>query len=184
MDALSLPRRIAAVLAVTALAAACSSGAAAGPTSPAQPSSAAGGSGSITVNVAQAANLGAYLTGADGKSLYLLTKDSVGTSTCTGACATTWPPFVLQAGQTVVAGSGVMGTLSTIKRADGSDQVAVNGLPLYYFSGDTASGQTNGEGFKGIWFIASPSGTTVGSGAGSPEASPSATKKSGGGYGY
>lgn len=182
MDALTLPRRIAGALAVTALVAACSSGATPVPTTaPAQPSSAAGGSGAMTVNVAQAANLGAYLTSPDGRSLYMLTKDSSGTSTCTGQCAATWPPFVLQQGQTVVAGSGVTGTLSTIKRPDGTDQVAINGLPLYNFSGDTAAGQTNGQGYKGVWFLASPSGTTVG-GSGSPAASPASSK--GSGYGY
>ena len=182
MDALTGSRRIAGALAVAAFVAACSSGGATpSPTAAAQPSSAAQGSGSVsTVAVQQSAAFGAYLAGQDGKALYLLTKDSSGTSTCTGQCASNWPPFTLGSGQTVVAGSGVTGTLSTIKRSDGSDQVAINGLPLYYFKGDTAAGQTNGQGTGGVWFLASPSGTTVG-GGGAPAASPAG---SGGRYTY
>jgi predicted lipoprotein with Yx(FWY)xxD motif len=36
-------------------------------------------------------------------------------------------------------------------------QVEYNGHPLYTFSGDSASGQTTGEGFGGIWHVVSPS---------------------------
>lgn len=189
MDALTRPGRIVGALAVALLVAACSSqgggGASTAPSTAAQPSAAAAGSGGVyTVSVTQGA-MGAHITGEDGKTLYLLTKDSAGTSTCTDQCAAAWPPFTLDTGETVVAGSGVTGSLGTIKRPDGSDQVAINGIPLYYFSGDTASGQTNGQGYKGIWFVVSPSGTAVGAEAASPAASPSSTKSSGGGgYGY
>ncbi len=48
------------------------------------------------------------------------------------------------------------GTLTTFARADGSQQVAYNGEPLYYFTGDTAPGDANGEGVGGVWFIATP----------------------------
>ncbi|HJW21883.1 MAG TPA: hypothetical protein VJ506_05585 [Candidatus Limnocylindrales bacterium] len=173
MNALTGPRRIAGALAVAAFVAACSSGGATpSPTAAPQSSSSAQASGSVyTVAVQQSAAFGAYLAGEDGKALYLLTKDSSGTSTCTGQCASNWPPFTLDTGETVVAGSGVTGTLSTIKRPDGSDQVAINGLPLYYFKGDTAAGQTNGQGANGVWFLSSPTGTTVGA-AGSPASSP------------
>jgi predicted lipoprotein with Yx(FWY)xxD motif len=117
--------------------------------------------------------MGSYLVGEDGKTLYLLTKDSAGNSTCTGTCATNWPPFTLDNGETVAAGSGVTGTIGTITRSDGTTQVAINGVPLYYFKGDSAAGDTNGQGVQGVWFLASPSGTPVG-------ATPSAS----GGYSY
>jgi predicted lipoprotein with Yx(FWY)xxD motif len=134
-----------------------------------------GASGGVAyvVTVANDAKLGAYLTGEDGKSLYLLGTDSSGKSTCANDCAANWPPFTLDAGETVSAGSGVTGTIATFTRDDGSTQVTINGLPLYYFAGDTAAGQTNGQGIGGKWYVASPAGTPVGaSGAGaSPKAS-------------
>lgn len=153
------------------------------PTLAPQSSSAAAASGAtLTVEVHQDATLGAFLTDQDGNSLYMLTKDSPGTSTCTAACATTWPPFVLTSGQTAVAGTGVMGTLGAITRPDGGQQVAINGIPLYHFSGDSAAGQTNGQGFKGIWFLVSPSGTAVASSTTSPGSGASPTSGTKPGY--
>jgi predicted lipoprotein with Yx(FWY)xxD motif len=174
-------RGLAAALAVAALAAGCGAGAGyggqpSGPTatpaaSAGTPSTSAGPAGTAyTVEIHQDATLGAFLTGEDGRSLYVLTKDSVGTSTCSGACATAWPPFLLEPGETVAAGSAVSGTLATITRGDGSTQVTINGLPLYYFAGDDGAGQTNGQGVNGVWFLVAPDGTTVGqsAGAGAP----------------
>jgi predicted lipoprotein with Yx(FWY)xxD motif len=136
-------------------------------------SPAASGGEAYVVNVANAA-VGAYLTGEDGKALYLLATDTSGKSTCANECAANWPPFMLDAGETVSAGSGVTGTVATFTRDDGTTQVTINGLPLYYFAGDTAAGQTNGQGFGGKWYVASPAGTPVGAaGAG---ASPKASK--------
>jgi len=133
----------------------------------ASPATTPGGSGATGdeyhVEIANSATLGDYLVGEDGRALYLLTKDSSGTSTCTASCAVTWPPFTLDAGETAVAGAGVTGAIAPITRADGSKQVAINGLPLYYYSGDTAAGQTNGQNVGGVWYLASPDGATVGS---------------------
>jgi predicted lipoprotein with Yx(FWY)xxD motif len=129
----------------------------------------AGGSPEAYVVGVMQGTLGAYLVGEDGKTLYILTKDSAGTSTCSGGCATAWPPFTLDEGETVSAGTGVTATIATIKRPDGSDQVAINGQPLYYYAGDSAAGDTNGQGSNGVWFVAAPGGGGVGapaSGAG------------------
>jgi len=165
-----------AVAAVIVIVAGCAQGGAASPTPTAAPaasqpagSEAASAPGEVYTVAMQQGSLGAFLTGEDGKSLYMLAKDSSGTSTCTGSCATKWPPFTLDAGETAVAGSGVAGTLGTITRPDGSTQVAIGGLPLYYFSGDSAAGQTNGQGYDGVWFLAGPDGkplTSAGSSSG------------------
>jgi predicted lipoprotein with Yx(FWY)xxD motif len=107
-----------------------------------------------TVNAVQDATLGGYLTGDDGRTLYIFTNDSAGTSTCTGDCAASWPPFTLEEGQTTAGGSGVTGAFGTTSRDDGSTQVTYNGAPLYYFAADTAPGATNGQGVGGVWFVA------------------------------
>lgn len=148
----------------------------AGATSPgASGPDAAGSPGVYSVDLHQDASLGSILAGEDGKTLYLLTKDPKGSSSCTGNCATTWPPFTLDAGESAIAGSGVTGTIATIKRPDGSAQVAINGAPLYYYSGDSGPGDTQGEGSNGVWFVVGADGSAVEAPA------PSAT---GGGYHY
>src|SRR5437867_4419145 len=73
-----------------------------------------------------------------------------------GACATTWPPFTVDSKDQLKAGTGVTGALDMISRDDGSKQVTYKGAPLYYYSGDTKAGDTNGEGFAGKWFVAAP----------------------------
>jgi len=157
-----------ALFAVVALAlAACSTGASPSPAAPTvaptptvAPSAAASPSeaaGAYTLNVATGAP-GMYLTGEDGRALYTFKPDeaAAGTSTCNGDCATNWPPLTLDSGETAAAGTGVSGTIATITRADGSTQVTYNGKPLYYFKGDAAAGDTNGQGKAGNWFVATP----------------------------
>jgi predicted lipoprotein with Yx(FWY)xxD motif len=101
-----------------------------------------------------------FLTDSAGRTLYLWTADKGMTSTCNGACATAWPP--LTAKGTPTSGPGVTASnLGTTNRSDGSKQVTYAGHPLYYFSGDTGAGQTNGEGSNGFgspWFVVAPSG--------------------------
>jgi predicted lipoprotein with Yx(FWY)xxD motif len=100
--------------------------------------------------------LGTYLTGPNGMTLYLFTKDSENTSACAGDCAAAWPPLLATAGQAVTAGDGVPGALSTFAREDGSMQVAYDGTPLYYFAADKAPGDTTGQGVNDVWFIVEP----------------------------
>ena len=146
------PRVAALFGALTLILSACGAygGASTAPSS--APSTAPGGTVQ-TVNAVQDATLGAYLTGEGGRTLYIFTNDSA-TSTCTGGCADSWPPFTLEADDTVAGGAGVTGTFGTTDRDDGSKQVTYNGAPLYYFGADTATGTTNGQGVGGAWFVA------------------------------
>ena len=114
--------------------------------------------GPATLAVSQNATLASFLIGANGMTVYLFTKDSPGTSTCAGNCATTWPP-VLSNGAPI-AGTGVdAALLGTITRADGSVQVTYNSWPLYYYSKDAAAGDTTGEGFGGYWHVITATGS-------------------------
>ena len=99
-----------------------------------------------------------FLTGEDGKTLYVFTPDSANTSTCVDACATSWPPLVVDSTDTLKAGDGVTGKLTTFARPDGTMQVAYNGIPLYYFAKDAKAGDVTGQGVGGKWFVASPTG--------------------------
>jgi predicted lipoprotein with Yx(FWY)xxD motif len=135
--------------------------------------------GSATVKGASTS----VLVAQDGKTLYYFTPDSAGgMPTCTGDCAKAWPPLTVAA---PTAGSGVTGTLTVVMGANG-DQVTYNNHPLYEYSGDTASGQANGEGLLGKWFVATPTlaaGAASG-GSTSPSTGGSTGGSSGGSGGY
>jgi predicted lipoprotein with Yx(FWY)xxD motif len=118
--------------------------------------SAAGSPERYAINAGTVAALGTILTGERGRTLYTYARDTAGSSACTDSCATNWPPFTEGAGDTVTVGSGVTGTLSTITRADGSRQVTYRGSPLYYYAGDAAPGDVNGQGAGGVWYAAEP----------------------------
>jgi predicted lipoprotein with Yx(FWY)xxD motif len=142
---------------------ACASAAA----TPAAPAAAT----SITIGMTNNQTLGAYLTGQNGMTLYVLTKDIPDTSTCSGSCSTTWPPLAVASGATITAPSGAAGTFATVARSDGTVQVTYNHMPLYYYSGDSVAGDTNGQGTDGVWFVAPLSGSV---GTAAPATSPAA----------
>ncbi|SEO24863.1 COG4315 family predicted lipoprotein [Actinacidiphila rubida] len=107
--------------------------------------------------------LGTILVDAKGRTLYLFEADKTDMSTCNGACAAAWPPL-LSKGQPM-AGSGVKSNLlGTSKRSDGTTQVTYNKHPLYFFSGDTKPGQTNGQDlnqFGALWYVVNAAGNKV-----------------------
>ncbi len=112
-----------------------------------------------TVATASNTALGTILVDSAGKTLYVFDRDTGGASSCTGNCAVTWPALVLPSGTTTpVAGSGVNG-LGVVARPDDASkmQVTLGGKPLYTFSGDTAAGDTKGDGVGGTWHVAKPS---------------------------
>ena len=111
-----------------------------------------------TVRVGET-SLGDVLVDAEGRTLYLFTKDSDGESACSDGCAATWPPLIAD---DPTAGEGVDGTkLSTITRDDGAKQVAYDGKPLYRYAPDTKAGDVNGQGVGGVWFALKADGSAA-----------------------
>ncbi len=56
------------------------------------------------------------------------------------------------------------GLVGTTTRSQGVRQVTYAGHPLYRYAGDTAAGQTNGQGSNGFgarWHVVSPSGAAI-----------------------
>ena len=127
---------------------------------PATATPATGGSGSSaviqTATVTVKGQSETVLTNAQGMTLYYFTPDSATQSACSGACAQEWPPLVFTGSGGPTSSTTLAGKLSVQMDANGR-QVEYNGHPLYTFSGDTAPGQTNGEGLVGKWFVATPS---------------------------
>ena len=114
------------------------------------------------------------LTDAAGMTLYAFTPDSPGQSTCTGDCATNWPPLFVEGGA-VPAGLDP-NLYSLADNADGQ-VLQINGHPLYYFAGDKAPGDTNGQGLGGKWYAVTPEGQMIGEaeGEGDEAAAPAGT---------
>jgi predicted lipoprotein with Yx(FWY)xxD motif len=149
---------------------ACSSGSGpAGTAAPAassataQPSSPASSSAAMTIGLASVSGIdGKFLAGNQGRAMYLFEADKSSASTCTGACAATWPPVT--AASMPMAGSGVeQSLLGTTKRADGTEQVTYNGHPLYYFAAD-AAGMAKGQGYKDFgagWYVVNAKGSKI-----------------------
>jgi predicted lipoprotein with Yx(FWY)xxD motif len=119
-----------------------------------------GSSSSATVKSATISGYGPALVTGSGKSLYLLSSDPSGGSSCAGGCAKVWKP--LTASGSPSAGSGADSSkLSTFKRKDGTTQVLYDKHALYTFS---SPGATSGQGVKsygGTWYLVSPSGKPI-----------------------
>jgi predicted lipoprotein with Yx(FWY)xxD motif len=74
-------------------------------------------------------------------------------SACSGGCAVLWPPVPAPAGFTA------SGSWSIIARADGTQELAYKGSPLYTYANDAKAGDVTGDGvlsFGAKWHLAMP----------------------------
>ncbi len=108
----------------------------------------------VTVSTGEG-DLGEYLVGPNGHTLYVFLRDAADTSNCVDNCLDVWPPLLLKSGESVEAGEGVEGSFGTIETTAGT-QVTYNQAPLYYFASDAAEGDTSGNLVGGVWFVARP----------------------------
>ncbi|GAA5661594.1 MULTISPECIES: COG4315 family predicted lipoprotein [Brucella] len=93
---------------------------------------------------------GQVLAGAKDMTLYTFDKDSKGESSCYDTCAKNWPPFK------AMKGAKASGAYTLVKRKDGSEQWAKDGMPLYYWVKDKKPGDVTGDGVNGVWHVAKP----------------------------
>jgi predicted lipoprotein with Yx(FWY)xxD motif len=94
-------------------------------------------------------------------TVYLFEGDSGQSSSCTGACASVWPPV---SGKPHAMAGAMGADLGTIKRSDGTTQVTYKGHPLYLYVKDKDDGDAYGEGLKQFgaeWYALSSSGKKV-----------------------
>ena len=110
--------------------------------------------------------LGSVLVDAKGRTLYLFEAVKGPMSACSGACASIWPPLTTSGKPS--AGAGVTASkLGTTKRSDGATEVTYNGHPLYTYAGDSAPGQTSGQGlddYGAEWYALSAGGDKIDNG--------------------
>lgn len=110
-----------------------------------------------TLMVAES-SLGEIVVDGEGMTVYMFDQDTqgAGVSTCEGQCAENWPAVTVEGD--LPEAEGVTGEVGTIEGVDGETQVTLNGWPLYYFAGDAAAGDVNGQGVNDVWWVLSPAG--------------------------
>lgn len=118
--------------------------------------------GDATIMLGGNDELGDFLVGQDGMTLYLFTNDEPGVSNCYDQCAENWPPLTVESADALAVQPGLIGEFGTTERDDGTLQVTYDGMPLYYFVRDEAPGDANGQGVNDVWFVVSPPDLSIG----------------------
>lgn len=155
---------IASVVALGLVAAGCGGGSSS--------SSATGGVAGAEHSISTAAvmtrkisGLGTVLVNSKGRTLYVFMKDARSRVTCTGSCASFWPPLKWTSTSKPTAGGAAKSSLlSSDKNPSGGRVVTYNKWPLYTYVGDSAAGQSKGEGQNlngGKWYVISAGGALV-----------------------
>ena len=138
-------------------------------------------SGAATSSTVAITLKGDHLVAPDGKTLYYNTVDTASNISCTGTCASIWPPLL----GTPKPGAGLDAEdFKTTTRPDGGTQVTFYGHPLYEFASDTGdtmmgNGMTDAG---GKWIVAPKEPPAASGGTSSSESSTESS--SSGGYGY
>lgn len=103
-------------------------------------------------------SLGKIIVDGKGMTAYYYQPDlpNSGVSTCTGGCLAHWPAITAASSTPVVLGISAKITVIT-----GTNQIVVNGRPIYTFAGDQKAGDTNGQGIGGVWYVVSPAGVEL-----------------------
>jgi predicted lipoprotein with Yx(FWY)xxD motif len=108
---------------------------------------------------------GPVLAAGNGHTLYMFDRDHPDRSSCSGACARTWRPYLATGRVSVRRGSGLDPKLvGTIRIAGGRRQVVYNRHPLYQYSRERRAGQSAGQArtqFGGDWYMVGPKGRPI-----------------------
>ncbi|MGC8790320.1 MAG: COG4315 family predicted lipoprotein [Desulfurella sp.] len=109
----------------------------------------------FTVNVAKKPEIGTYLAGPTGMTLYYLENETDNNIKCKNeVCLSKWPIFYEK--ELSIPRMLKSKDFKVFKRPDGKLQISYDNKPLYYFEGDKKPGDTFGNNLKtpvGIWHI-------------------------------
>ncbi|MFF3322076.1 hypothetical protein [Streptomyces sp. NPDC002889] len=114
-----------------------------------------------TVSVTTAeSELGTILVDDKGRTLYGFTKDKPGAVNCDAECIAVWPALT-SAKDVTATGAADPGLLKETKLSEGVEQAVYGDWPLYYYVGDVAAGEVNGQGLDDEWFVIAADGKLV-----------------------
>jgi predicted lipoprotein with Yx(FWY)xxD motif len=118
--------------------------------------------------------LGTVLVNAQGRTLYTFAPDKAQRVTCTGSCATYWPPLKISSGKAGVSGGAETSMVGSDANPMGGRVVTYRGWPLYLYVADPSAGTDHGQGINssgGRWYVISPSGHVIKTSAASSSSS-------------
>jgi len=150
-------------LAVLGLAACGSTTSAGSSPAPSNTGGAATSSAAAGTLAVRTTSLGPVLVDARGRTVYLLTADSPGHSSCASSCLRYWPA-VPPGASTPTSLPGITATIGTTATMAGGKTLTAGGWPLYTFVQDSKPGDVTGQGVKafgGTWYAVSPAGKAV-----------------------
>ncbi len=128
-------------------------------------STASAGTGAVVIASKSLPGLGAVLVDGRGRTLYVFTPDAAKTVTCSGGCASVWPPVSLPGAAKATASDAVEASLlGSDPNPSGGKVVTYHGWPLYNYVADPTAGTTTGEGVDasgGLWYVISPTGVVI-----------------------
>jgi predicted lipoprotein with Yx(FWY)xxD motif len=107
-----------------------------------------------TASIQVAGKSQTVLKNSKGLTLYYFKPDTATTVSCTGGCASNWPPLLSPSG-VPTSSPALPGTLSVLNGPNGN-QVLYNGHPLYTYIKDGDTADAYGQGVGGKWFVATP----------------------------
>jgi len=154
------------------------------PAASSTPATAAG----VSLTTKTLPGVGSVLVNGQGRTLYVFMPDNAKKVTCTGACASVWPPLKISSGQKPAVSGGVDASkVSSDPDPSGGDVVTYAGWPLYLYVADPNPGTDHGQGINssgGLWYVIAPSGTVVKGKSGGGASTTSGGAYSSGGSGY
>ena len=120
---------------------------------------------SAAVTTRKLSGFGTVLVNAKtGHTIYVFMKDAQKHVTCTGSCASFWPPVKTSSMKPAVGGAAKSGLSASDKNPSGGRVATYNKWPLYTYSGDSGAGQSHGEGLNlsgGKWYVISAGGAVI-----------------------
>jgi predicted lipoprotein with Yx(FWY)xxD motif len=131
---------------------------------PASAQPAANVQGTLVLRAQNLPQLGTVVVDGNGYPLYRYDKDTAKPpkSNCLEDCWMKWPP-VIDSGDVRLDGID-QALVGSFIRTDGTAtrQLTIGGWPVYRYAGDTAPGETKGNGVGNVWFAVTPQGRKAG----------------------
>lgn len=154
-----------AAAAVATMVAACGGSSSGGSTQTVAPGGGSTASSHTKGLTVRSTSIGTVVADAQGRTVYELVGDPTSNPKCLGACEAIWPP--------VMSGGSI---------------AVVHGHPVFTYTGDSAPGQTHGEGVTdnwGEWLALDKNGAPIAASGAAPKPTQSSSSSGGsGGYGY